>query len=76
MTEAQEIALLALVSVALFIELAYFQRTRLGKVLGPVVRAILPQALFNPAPRFDSKELRALERRTSAKKRQANKDQG
>lgn len=41
MTEAQQIALLVLVLVALFIELAYLQRTRLGKLLSRVARTIL-----------------------------------
>jgi hypothetical protein len=74
MTESAQIALLALLSAGIFIELAYIQRTKLARFFGPIARAILPQALYNPAPRLNSRELRAFERRTAARKRQAKQD--
>jgi hypothetical protein len=76
MTEAQQIAVTGIVAMALFIECAYLQRKKLSAVLKPVLFSLLPNALLNPAPRVSSKELRALERRTQAKKRQASQDKG
>lgn len=76
MNESAQIALLALVSVGIFIELAYIQRTKLAEFFGPVLRAMLPHALYNPAPRLNLRELRVLKRRVEARQRQANKDQG
>ena len=73
MTEAQQIALLALVCVAAFIEYAARDKKmhmHVKVAAEQIARAILPKALFNPAPRLNTRELRALKRRVEAKRSQ------
>lgn len=81
MNEAAQIGLLALVAVAVFLELALHQKTKLARLLPAftprafasvckgIYRAVMPEALYNPAPKLNSEQLQALKRRTEEKKR-------
>lgn len=80
MNEAAQIGLLALVVAAVFLELALHQKTKLARLLPAftprafasvckgIYRAVMPQALWNPAPELNSDQLQALKRRTNARR--------